>query len=179
MTTPTLSLSDLMYRTDMRMVFGNSSIQNDLYNTTDNAALGESLGLRHEYRWGLYHYCAYILEPTVSGVCSNTTFALAWTPFEAMRDDIPPKYFVQVNEFIINSLRDSPYLGTLSRVAYWLILVATIATICVIPLYAPFGVIYISQYTHISLQERMQNYFDILARSDSVMRICCLAVNRS
>jgi hypothetical protein len=118
----------------MRKVFGNSSIQDDLYNTTAGAPLGESLGLRHEYRWGLYHYCAYILEPSVSGVCSNTTIALAWTPFETIRDDVPPKYFVQVNEFIINSLRDSPYLGTLSRVAYWLILFATVATICVIPL---------------------------------------------
>lgn len=121
---------------NMRMVFGNNSIQGDLYNTTADAPLGHSLGLRHEYRWGLYHYCAYILEPTTTGVCSNTTFSLAWTPFEALRDDVSPKYFVQVNEFIISSLRDSPYLGTLSRVAYWLILVATIATICVIPLSA-------------------------------------------
>ena len=127
--------SNVVDRASMRMVFGNSSIQDDIYNTTAGAPLGQSLGLRHEYRWGLYHYCAYILEPSIYGVCGNATFALAWTPFETISSDITPEYFVQVNEFIISLLRDSPYLGTLSRVAYWLILFATVATICVIPLF--------------------------------------------
>ncbi|KAG8826253.1 hypothetical protein FRC19_009400 [Serendipita sp. 401] len=118
----------------MQAVFGNSSVKDDLYNTTQGAPLGQSLGLRHEYRWGLYSHCAYILSPAVSGVCGNVTFAASWTPFETLREDVPPIYFVQVNEFIIDSLRDSPYLGTLSHVAFYLIFMATIATILVIPL---------------------------------------------
>ncbi|KAG8859044.1 hypothetical protein FRB91_008911 [Serendipita sp. 411] len=118
----------------MQAVFGNSSVKDDLYNTTQGAPLGQSLGLRHEYRWGLYSHCAYILSPAVYGVCGNVTFAASWTPFETLREDVPPIYFVQVNEFIIDSLRDSPYLGTLSHVAFYLIFMATIATILVIPL---------------------------------------------
>ena len=122
----------------MRAVFGNNSIHEDLYNTTDHAPLGQSLGLRHEYRWGLYGYCAYILEPSTHGQCSNVTFASPWTPFETIRSDIPSNYFVQTNEFIIEPLRDSPYLGTLSHVAFYLIFMATLATILVIPLYVVF-----------------------------------------
>lgn len=118
----------------MRAVFGNSSIQDDLYNITQHAPLGQSAGLRHEYRWGLYGYCGYILHPKTYGDCGNTTFAASWNPFETLRSDIPPKYFVQVNEFIISQLRNSPYLGTLSHVAFYLIFVATLATFLVIPL---------------------------------------------
>ncbi|PVF97816.1 hypothetical protein CPB86DRAFT_759578 [Serendipita vermifera] len=119
---------------DMRVVFGNSSIGDDLYNTTQGAPLGQSLGLRHEYRWGLYGHCAYILTPESSGVCGNHTFAASWTPFETLRADIPPQYFVQVNEFIIEPIRRSPTLGTVSHVAFYLIFLATLATILVIPL---------------------------------------------
>jgi hypothetical protein len=133
----------------MRAVFGNSSIQDDLYNITEHAPLGQGAGLRHEYRWGLYGYCAYILHPKTYGDCSNTTFAAAWNPFETLRSDIPPKYFVQVNEFIISQLRDSPYLGTLSHVGFYLIFVATLATILVIPLYDVFFNGWIERSTHI------------------------------
>lgn len=121
----------------MRAVFGNSSIGEDLYNTTLHAPLGESLGLRHEYRWGIYGHCAYIYSISTYGVCGNHTFANSWNPFETLRADIPPQYFVQVNEFIIQPLRDSSYLGTLSHVAFYLIFVSTLATILVIPLYVP------------------------------------------
>lgn len=124
-----------MFRADMRAVFGNSSIQDDLYNKTQHAPLGQSLGLRHEYRWGIYGYCAYIFNASSTyGQCGNHTFAASWTPYDTLKSDVPPNYFVQVNEFIIQPLRDSPYLGTLSHVAFYLIFVSTLATILVIPL---------------------------------------------
>jgi hypothetical protein len=118
----------------MRAVFGNSSINDDLYNKTQGAPLGQSLGLRQEYRWGIYGYCAYIFNTTTYGQCSNATFASSWTPYETISSDVTPNYYVQVNQFIIQPLRDSPYLGTLSHVSFYLIFVSTVATILVIPL---------------------------------------------
>jgi len=127
-----VNLQDM--RASMQAVWGSSRIGADLYNDTFGAPLASENGLRHEYRWGLYSYCGYILTPTIYGTCSNTSFPVSWTPFETIRADVPPKYFVQVNEFIIQPLRDSPYLGTLSRIAFYLVLLATIMTILVIPL---------------------------------------------
>lgn len=91
--------------------------------------------MRHEYRWGLYKYCGYILTPFIYGSCSNTTFPRPWTPFEVLVEDAPPQYFVQINEFIVESLRNSAYLGSISRIAFYLILLSLIATVLVIPLF--------------------------------------------
>lgn len=118
----------------MQAVWGPSLIGADLYNDTFGAPMASENGLRHEYRWGLYSYCGYILTPTTYGTCSNTSFPVSWTPFETIRADVPPKYFVQVNEFIIQPLRNSPYLGTLSRIAFYLVFLATVMTILVVPL---------------------------------------------
>jgi len=104
-----------------------------LYNT-DNRTIGMNQGLQYIYLWGLYSVCGYYYNATFDGGggCTNTTIANAFTPFNAILEDVPPRYNT-VNFFISNSggvdtFTNSGYFTTFTHAAYYLILIATIAT---------------------------------------------------
>jgi hypothetical protein len=85
------------------------------------------------YAWGLYSVCGYAYNATYDGGggCTNTSIAYAFTPFEVISNDTPSRFPVPL--FISNSpgvdaFVNSGYFATLTHVAYYLILIATIAT---------------------------------------------------
>jgi hypothetical protein len=85
------------------------------------------------YSWGLYAVCGYAYNDTYDGGggCTNTSIAYAFTPFDVIAMDTPPRYPVAL--FISNSpgvdaFINSGYFTTLTHVAYYLTLIATIAT---------------------------------------------------
>lgn len=100
-----------------------------LYNSNASSSLAQQNGLRQVYAWGLYSYCGYVDD--THGSCSNTTFANAFTPFNAMLADTPSNYTV-VTKFLISkpntTFTNTPFLQAASRAAYYLILVGTICT---------------------------------------------------
>lgn len=96
---------------------------------TDNAStpLGEHLGLRNLYNFGLYSYCAYVNE--THGTCSHSTTANKLRPYDAFLGDIPVNYTSLTNAFVPSTtFVDSQYLGEFSRGAYYLLLLGSVAT---------------------------------------------------
>lgn len=87
------------------------------------------------YSWGLYSVCGYFYNATFDGGggCTNTSIAFAFTPFDVILSDTPSRFNTPVAPFITNSqgvddFINSGYFTTFTHAAYYLILVATIAT---------------------------------------------------
>ena len=99
---------------------------NGLY--TDNAStpLQQHLGLRNNYDWGLYQYCAYVND--THGTCSSHVTANRLQPFEALTSDMNDN-FARLTSALIptTTFGDSQYLGEFTRGAYYLLLLGTIA----------------------------------------------------
>ncbi|KAG6332328.1 hypothetical protein ID866_6756 [Astraeus odoratus] len=93
----------------------------------DNASqpLGQGTGLRQEYRFGLYSYCAYVNSS--AGSCSNHTVASKFQPYEAITADMLLNYS-QFSAYIFDgsTFGNSSYLGFNSHVAYFFLLLGTI-----------------------------------------------------
>jgi hypothetical protein len=107
-----------------------------LYNTTDGAPLGVHLGLRHQYSWGAYSYCAF--TTTVNGsntICTSTSFPKPFRPGDAILDDTPERptnYTVQVRgllKFDQSDFTNSDYLGYFSTAAFWFMFLGTLGTV--------------------------------------------------
>jgi len=105
----------------------------------DNASLplGESLGLRQLYDWGLYGFCAYLVEPghTNQGLCSNRTFGYQWQPMNVLLNGTPDDYDIQTRTLVPNAtaFKNSGYLAGLTRPAFWFLFLGTLcAGLCLI-----------------------------------------------
>ncbi|THU88461.1 hypothetical protein K435DRAFT_969488 [Dendrothele bispora CBS 962.96] len=101
-----------------------------LYTNDSNAPLQTSAGLRQYYQFGLYSYCGYVNE--TAGICSNTTAARPFTPYDYLVDDMsstgPLDYKTLSGDFIpFTTFLDSHYLTQTSRAAYYMILLGTIS----------------------------------------------------
>ena len=98
-----------------------------LYADNDSVPLEQGLGLRDEYRFGLYSFCASVNGS--QGICSNISTANRFEPFTVILADMPANYS-QISESFISmgSFIDSSYLGSFSNGAYYLILIGTVAT---------------------------------------------------
>lgn len=98
-----------------------------LYTDNSSTPLGQHLGLRNFYDFGLYSYCAYVNE--THGICSRTATANKLRPYDAFLGDISLNYTAETNEFVPTvTFKDSQYLGEFSRGAYYLLLLGSIAT---------------------------------------------------
>ena len=98
-----------------------------LYTDNSSTPLGQHLGLRNFYNFGLYSYCGYVND--THGTCSNKTAAAKLRPYDAFFADIPANYTAETDQFVLGvTFRDSQYLGEFSRGAYYLLLLGTIAT---------------------------------------------------
>ncbi|KAI0050660.1 hypothetical protein FA95DRAFT_1486831 [Auriscalpium vulgare] len=101
---------------------------NGLYTSNASAPLQARAGIRQQYEFGLYSYCAYIVKP--NGTCTNTTIARRYQPYTAFTSDMYLNYS-QFTDFIINgtsTFKDSTTLGGHTHSAYYLILLGTIFT---------------------------------------------------
>lgn len=98
-----------------------------LYTTNESAPLQAGAGLRQSYEFGLYSYCGYTTD--VLGTCTNHTTARRYEPYDAITSDMRANYS-QLTNFIIQgtTFKDSKYLGSNSKSAYYLLLLGTICT---------------------------------------------------
>ena len=100
---------------------------NGLYTDNSSAPLKQHLGLRNNYDWGLYRYCAYVND--THGTCSPHVTANKLQPYEAIINDMPEAYTIITNALIpTTSFGDSQYLGEFTRGAYYLLLLGSVAT---------------------------------------------------
>ncbi|KAI0343991.1 hypothetical protein BDW22DRAFT_1328054 [Trametopsis cervina] len=97
-----------------------------LYTDNSSAPLQQHAGLRNQYRFGLYSYCAYVND--THGTCSNSTAGTRLQPYQAFLADVPVNYTGLTNSFIPDTtFVNSSYLGDFSRGAYYLLLLGSIA----------------------------------------------------
>jgi hypothetical protein len=96
-----------------------------LYTSNPSAPLGSQAGLRQQYKFGLYSYCAYVTS--TQGICTNHTIADQFRPYDAVISDMITNYS-QYTDAIVPDLtfRNSSYLGSSSQAAYWMLLLGTI-----------------------------------------------------
>ncbi|KAL1661913.1 hypothetical protein GGG16DRAFT_90813 [Schizophyllum commune] len=102
-----------------------------LYASNASAPLGEQQGLRELYRWGMYSYGGFINinETTHNGTISNKTAGYQYRPYDALLSDMPEHYRVITDAIITDmAFTDSSYLGSMTKAAYWMLLLATITT---------------------------------------------------
>lgn len=95
-----------------------------LYASNASLPLGQRNGLRQEYRFGLYSYCAYT---NGSGSCSGHSAASRFQPYNATTSDMLLNYS-QFSDYIFvgTTFKDSSYLGFNSHAAYYFLLLGTI-----------------------------------------------------
>jgi len=98
-----------------------------LYTNNASAPLSVQAGLRAEYKWGLYGYCAYVND--TAGLCSNSSAANRFRPYDAITSDMAANY-TRISNALFNTttFTDSAYLGEFSNGAYYLLLLGTIFT---------------------------------------------------
>ena len=98
-----------------------------LYTDNSSAPLGQHSGLRNNYDWGLYRYCAYVND--THGTCSPHVTANRLQPYEAITSDMPQAYTIITNALVpTTTFGDSQYLGEFTRGAYYLLLLGSVAT---------------------------------------------------
>ena len=96
-----------------------------LYTNNASTPLEQHLGLRQEYKFGLYGHCAYVND--TAGLCSNTSAGNRFQPFNAIVGDMQPNFTSISTVLLANStFTDSDYLGNFSNGAYYLLLIGTI-----------------------------------------------------
>ncbi|KAL0950717.1 hypothetical protein HGRIS_007493 [Hohenbuehelia grisea] len=102
-----------------------------LYSDNASTPLRSRQGLRELYLFGLYSYCAYTNE--TSGSCGNQTIGNQFRPYEALTMDMRANYSTLTDGVFDASFhgsdatfRNSSYLGSSTKAAYWLILLGTI-----------------------------------------------------
>ncbi|KAN0134857.1 hypothetical protein V8E53_007231 [Lactarius tabidus] len=96
-----------------------------LYATNATAPLQKGAGIRQVYKFGLYSYCGYINK--TAGICTNTTIANRYQPYNALLADMSANYSA-LTVYIINgtSSFESQSMAGHTHSAYYLILVGTI-----------------------------------------------------
>ncbi|KAF9229598.1 hypothetical protein BS17DRAFT_771667 [Gyrodon lividus] len=96
-----------------------------LYTDNTSSPLGYRTGLRQQYQFGLYSYCAYVNNS--AGQCSNHTIPARFQPYIAITSDMLLNYS-QYSDYIFadTTFMNSSYLGTNAHIAYFFLLLGTI-----------------------------------------------------
>jgi hypothetical protein len=96
-----------------------------LYTFNATAPLESGVGIRQVYLFGIYSHCGYINDK--NGVCSNRTVASRFQPYDALTLDMRQNYTTITAAIILNTtFRESNYLGSSSKAAYYVLLLGTI-----------------------------------------------------
>ncbi|KAG9104585.1 hypothetical protein FRC06_001051 [Ceratobasidium sp. 370] len=98
-----------------------------LFTNESTTPLMHELGLRTQYSWGFYKYCAYTEKPL--GLCSNQTFGFPFQPFDAILGDTPEVYQIQTRYLLPqqSTFVDSGYLADYTRAGFWLVFLGTLS----------------------------------------------------
>jgi len=98
-----------------------------LYTDNTSSPLTQRTGLRQQYEFGLYSYCAYV--DSSGGQCSNHTIAARFQPYTVITSDMLLNYS-QYSDYIFanTTFMNSSYLGANAYVAYFFLLLGTIFT---------------------------------------------------
>ncbi|KAF8140000.1 actin cortical patch SUR7/pH-response regulator pali [Boletus edulis] len=104
----------------------NDTIQG-LYTANASSPFGQGTGIRQQYAFGLYSYCAYVNSS--AGQCSSHTIAATFQPYTAITSDMLLNYSqLTTYIFVDTTFINSSYLGTNSHVAYYFLLLGTLFT---------------------------------------------------
>ncbi|SPO20024.1 related to PUN1 - plasma membrane protein with a role in cell wall integrity [Ustilago trichophora] len=97
----------------------------NLYANNQAAPVGQGNGIRNDYQWGLYRYCAG--QPSGSDrACTSRSFGFEFLPTDAILADAPQDARQQIQNFLPEStFRDSKYLGDYSKPAMYLIFIGS------------------------------------------------------
>ncbi|KAG9314604.1 actin cortical patch SUR7/pH-response regulator pali [Chiua virens] len=98
-----------------------------LYTANSSVPLGQGAGIRQQYEFGLYSYCAYVNSS--AGQCSDHIVAARFQPYTTITSDMLLNYS-QFTAYIFadTTFINSSYLGTNSHVAYYFLLLGTLFT---------------------------------------------------
>ncbi|KAG6844273.1 hypothetical protein H0H87_008222 [Tephrocybe sp. NHM501043] len=96
----------------------------NIYTTNATAPLGVKAGLRSNYDFGLYSYCAYL--NTSQGTCGNMTIGAQYRPYDAITSDMAANYS-RITQALVQdtAFQSSSYLGESTKAAYWMLLLGT------------------------------------------------------
>ncbi|CAA7260590.1 unnamed protein product [Cyclocybe aegerita] len=98
-----------------------------LYTLNASAPLQAGAGLRQHYEFGLYSYCAFVDADERAGICSNQTVGTQFRPYDALTGDMALNYSILTNNFLpALTFSDGKYTGSLTKAAYWMLLLGTI-----------------------------------------------------
>lgn len=113
---------------------------NGLYATNASAPLARQLGLRQQYKFGLYSHCGYLNE--TEGVCSNSTAASRFTPYDVITSDMLAN-FTRISNAVIpqSTFTDTSYLGNFTKSAYYLLIIGTVCAALALFMYVVPGMI--------------------------------------
>ncbi|KAG8905253.1 hypothetical protein FRB99_000368 [Tulasnella sp. 403] len=96
----------------------------------DNASLplGQRLGLRQLYAWGLYGYCTYEDAQLSGAQCGNHSFATTFTPMDVILSDTPDPYKVPWVTLVPNfsGFKNSATLANMTRAAFYFLFIGTL-----------------------------------------------------
>lgn len=99
-----------------------------LFASDQTAAELANQGLKYNYYWGMYSFCAG-QGKNDDRSCSDRYIGYRWEPAQVLADDAQSTYSSEITTALGDStFTDSHYLGLLSRVANVILLVGTILT---------------------------------------------------
>ncbi len=80
------------------------------------------------YKFGLYSHCGYTND--THGICSNSSAASRFTPYDVLTTDMLANYTRISNAlFSSTTFTDSSYLGNFTHGAYYLLIIGTVCTV--------------------------------------------------
>lgn len=98
---------------------------NNLYAQSQSSPVGQGNGIKNDYQWGLYNYCAGE-ESGDARSCSQRNFGFEFLPADAILADAPQDARQDLLNFLPEStFRDSSYLGRFSKAAMYLIFIGS------------------------------------------------------
>ncbi|TFK30744.1 hypothetical protein FA15DRAFT_662782 [Coprinopsis marcescibilis] len=116
------------YQESLFLALGQNNFSN-VYARDSAAPLGEHLGLRHNYYYGLYSYCGYLTrDETSEGQCTQHVMGYRYQPLSTMLADLPRNLSSLSESFIpqITPFTDTDYSGQSTKAAYWMVLLGTV-----------------------------------------------------
>ncbi|PWN51923.1 hypothetical protein IE53DRAFT_29609 [Violaceomyces palustris] len=100
----------------------------NIYATNQGAPELQGNGIKLNYQWGLYNFCA---GDGTSGArsCTDRSFGFEWRPLDALERDAPSSVQSQIPNLINQgTFTSSDYLGRFSKAGFYLIFVGTVLT---------------------------------------------------
>ncbi|PWN33090.1 uncharacterized protein FA14DRAFT_192121 [Meira miltonrushii] len=121
------SLDTTGFETALRTNANNQNVNvDDIFAANQAAPELAGNGVKNEYKWGLYSFCAGA-ENFKTIACSSRNFGYKYQPLNVLQADISSQYRSFVSETVsASTFQDSSYLARFSNAANYIIFVATV-----------------------------------------------------